>query len=219
MRKALIVWGGWPGHHPEEGARVVEKMLTEDGFAVELTNDYAAFGRADLRDFSLIVPDITWHTSTETPVSNETIDNLVAAVRSGVGFGTFHGSAVAFPTVVNYHFMMGAQWVQHPGDQGIDYSVHIEKPFDPVMEGIADFAYNSEQYYLHVDPSIDVLATTLFTGEHDAAVTGIKMPVVYKRQFGKGRVFYSSLGHLPSEWDTYPQAKTILRRGLNWAAR
>ena len=219
MRKALIVWGGWPGHEPEKGAQVIAQMLEEDGFAVDSTRDFNAFGRPDLETFSLVVPNVTWHVSEETPVSDEAIRNLVKAVRGGVGFGTFHGSAVAFPSAVDYHFMMGAQWVQHPGNQGIGYRVHVEKPFDPVMEGIADFDYRSEQYYLHVDPSIDVLATTLFTGEHDPAVTGVKMPVVYKRQFGKGRVFYSSLGHLPAEFDAFPQAKTILRRGLNWAAR
>jgi type 1 glutamine amidotransferase len=97
--------------------------------------------------------------------------------------------------------------------------VHIEKPFDPVMEGISDFDYHSEQYYLHTDPSIDVLATSLFTGAHHEATTGVKMPAVYKRQFGKGRIFYSSLGHVPAEFEKYPAAATILRRGLNWAAR
>jgi type 1 glutamine amidotransferase len=219
MRKALIVWGGWPGHEPEKGATIVARMLEEDGFAVDATPDLDAFARPDLGSFSLIVPNVTWHASQDTPVSDAAIRNLVQAVRGGVGFATFHGSAVAFPTAVDYHFMMGAQWVQHPGNQGVAYRVHIEKPFDPVMEGMADFDYRSEQYYLHVDPSIDVLATTLFTGEHDAAVTGVKMPVVYKRQFGQGRVFYSSLGHLPAEFETFPQAKTILRRGLNWAAR
>jgi type 1 glutamine amidotransferase len=218
VRKALIVWGGWDGHQPERGAQLIQQMLTADGFTVESTPDFKAFGRTDLQDFSLVVPNITWHTSLDTPVTGEAIDNLVAAIRSGVGFATFHGSAIAFPTHVNYHFMMGSQWVQHPGNNGVDYRVHIEKPFDPV-EGIADFAYKSEQYYLHVDPSIEVLATTLFTGEHDDAVTGIKMPAVYKRQFGKGRVFYSSLGHSPAEFDAFPASKTILRRGLNWAAR
>ena len=219
MRKALIVWGGWEGHEPERGARIMEEMLKEDGFAVEVTTDFAAFGRADLENFDLVVPNITWHTAADTPVSSAAIDNLVTAVRSGVGFAAFHGSAVAFPTMVNYHYMMGSQWVQHPGNNGVAYRVHIEKPFDPVVEGIGDFDYRSEQYYLHLDPSIDVLATTLFDAAHDAAAGGIKMPVVYKRQFGKGRVFYSSLGHSPAEFETFPSAKTILRRGLNWAAR
>ena len=125
MRKALIVWGGWPGHEPEKGARYVERMLVEDGFSVEVTGDYTAFGRPDLHELSLIVPNIT-----SAVVDKAPIDNLVAAVRSGVGFAAFHGSATAFRDMINYHFMMGAQWVQHPGDI-IDYRVHVEKPFDP----------------------------------------------------------------------------------------
>jgi type 1 glutamine amidotransferase len=217
MKTALIVWGGWEGHEPGRGAKLVQRLLEARQFKVESTTDFNALGRA--AEFDLVVPNITWHTSIDTPVTGENIDRLVAAVRAGTGFATFHGSAVAFPTHVNYHYMMGAQWVQHPGDQGIGYRVHIEKPFDPVVEGIADFDYRSEQYYLHVDPSLDVLATTYFTGEHDAAAGGIKMPVVYKRQFGKGRVFYSSLGHSPQEFEDFPPALTILERGLDWAAR
>src|SRR6185437_12867239 len=164
MRKALIVWGGWPGHEPEAGAWLIRNMLEAGGFAVEVTDDLKAFGRPDLGEFSLVVPNITWHPIAETPISGAAIDNLVGAVRAGLGFATFHGSAVAFPPMVNYHFMMGAQWVQHPGDI-LDYRVHVDQPADPIMAGIADFDYRSEQYYLHVDPSLDVLATTLFTGE------------------------------------------------------
>jgi len=218
MRKALIVWGGWPGHEPEAGAWLIRNMLEADGFAVEVTNDLKAFGRPDLGEFSLVVPNITWHPIAETPISGAAIDNLVGAVRAGLGFATFHGSAVAFPPMVNYHFMMGAQWVQHPGDI-LDYRVHVDQPADPIMAGIADFDYRSEQYYLHVDPSLDVLATTLFTGEGDPVAKGVRMPVVFKRQFGRGRVFYSSLGHVPAEFATFPEAATILRRGLSWAAR
>jgi len=218
MRKALIVWGGWPGHQPEQGAHLVAQMLGEDGFDAEVTGDLEALARPDLGAFSLVVPNVTHHPAAPTPVSPGAIGNLVGAVRAGVGLGAFHGAAVAFPAMVDYHFMLGAQWVQHPGNI-LDYRVHVEKPFDPVMEGIADFPYRSEQYYLHADPSLDVLATTLFTGEADPVTTGIKMPVVFKRQFGRGRVFYSALGHLPAEFDAFPVARTILRRGLAWAAR
>jgi len=213
MRKALIVWGGWPGHQPEQGARIVEQMLVEDGFEVEVTSDYSAFGRPEVKELSLIVPVITSDT-----IAREPIDNLVAAVRGGVGLAGYHGGlATSFRDMVNFHYLTGVQWVQHPGDI-VDFRVHVEKPFDPIMEGIADFDYRSEQYYLHVDPSIDVLATTLFTGEHDLVTTGIKMPVVFKRQFGLGRIFYTALGHVPAEFE-HKEMRTILRRGLNWAAR
>jgi len=213
MRKALIVWGGWAGHEPEKGARIVEGMLLEDGFEVEVTSDYQALGRPDLRELSLIVPVIT-----SDKIAREPIDNLVAAVRGGVGLAGYHGGlATSFRDMVNFHYLTGVQWVQHPGDI-VDFRVHVEKPFDPIMAGIGDLDYRSEQYYLHFDPSVDVLATTLFTGEHDPVTTGIKMPVVFKRQFGSGRIFYTALGHVTAEFENR-EMRTILRRGLNWAAR
>ena len=214
MRKALIVFGGYAGHHPDENAKLVADLLAEDGFSPEVTGDFSAFLRPDLNEFSLVVPVIT-----SAQIADAPVDALVAAVRGGVGLGGFHGMATAFRDKINYQFMTGAQWVQHPGDAGVSYRVHIDKPYDPVMEGIADFDHRSEQYYLHVDPSLDVLASTIFSGAAHEATTGVRMPVVYKRQFGKGRVFYSSLGHVPAEFERAPQIRTILRRGLNWAAR
>jgi hypothetical protein len=123
----------------------------------------------------------------------------------------------AFRDAVDYQFMCGGQWVAHPGGI-IDYRVDITRPDDPVMRGLSSFAYRSEQYYMHVDPSNEVLATTTFSGAHAPWVEGVVMPVVWKRRHGAGRVFYSSLGHVASEFDV-PQMRTILRRGLLWAAR
>ncbi len=93
--------------------------------------------------------------------------------------------------IVDYQFIVGGQWVAHPGNI-IDYRVDVTKPDDPVMQGIASFPYRSEQYYMHVDPSNEVLATTTFNGEHAWWIEGVTMPVVWKRKHGKGRVFYSA---------------------------
>ena len=86
------------------------------------------------------------------------------------------------------------------------------------MKGVASFPYRSEQYYMHVDPSNEVLATTTFNGAHCSWIDSVVMPVVWKRRHGEGRVFYSSLGHVASEFDV-PEMRTIMRRGLLWAAR
>ena len=91
-------------------------------------------------------------------------------------------------------------------------------PADPVMAGIKSFAYTSEQYYMHVDPAIHVLATTTFSGEHAPWIDGVVMPVVWKHVYGKGRVFHSTLGHRAKEFEHRDMA-TIMRRGMNWAAR
>jgi type 1 glutamine amidotransferase len=213
MRQALIVWGGWNGHEPERGAEIVRDFLQEDGFDVRVETSTAAFADPAIRDLSLIVPIYTM-----SKIEKEEAANLVAAVEGGVGLAGYHGGmADAFRDAVDYQFMVGGQWVAHPGNI-IDYHVDIAKPQDPIVDGMERFPYRSEQYYMHVDPSNEVLATTTFTGDHAPWIDGVVMPVVWKRRHGQGRVFYSSLGHVASEFEV-PQMRTILRRGMNWAAR
>ncbi len=214
MQEALIVWGGWAGHEPEQGARIVAAMLEETGFKTYLENTTEAFADPGIAEMSLIVPIFTM-----SKIEKEELDNLTRAVQGGVGLAGYHGGmADAFREAVEYQFMVGGQWVAHPGNV-IDYSVEITKPADPIVAGLpASFPYRSEQYYMHVDPSNEVLATTRFTGEHASWIDGVVMPVVWKRRHGQGRVFYSSLGHVASEFQV-PAMREILRRGMLWAAR
>jgi type 1 glutamine amidotransferase len=212
MKKALIAWGGWEGHEPEAGALRVATILTEEGFDVTIVNGTARFADPELSDFSLIVPILTM-----SEIGKAELTNLLAAVEGGVGLGGYHGGmADAFRGEPAYQFMVGGQWVAHPGNI-IDYRVEVTRPDDPVMAGIDGFPYRSEQYYLHVDPRVEVLATTRFSGEHAPWIDGAVVPQVWKTTYGRGRVFYSALGHVASEFDV-PQMATILRRGLLWAA-
>ena len=213
MREALIVWGGWSGHEPERCARVVGEMLENEGFGVLIESSTTAFADPGLASLSLIVPIVTGG-----QIEPRAVTNLAKAVRGGVGLAGFRGGMCdAFREAVEYQFMCGGQWVAHPGNI-IRYRVNVARPDDPVMAGIEDFDYQSEQYYMHVDPSNEVLATTTFSGEHAYWLKGVVMPVVWKRRHGEGRVFYSSLGHVAAELEI-PQMRTILRRGMNWAAR
>jgi uncharacterized protein len=213
QRKALIVWGGWAGHEPEQGAAIVSSMLRAEGFDVRIETTTQAFADPALHELSLIVPIYTM-----SRIEKPEAANLTAAVRGGVGLAGYHGGMCdAFRESVDYQFMCGGQWVAHPGNV-IDFRVNVAKAADPVMAGIGDFDYRSEQYYMHVDPSIDVLATTTFSGEHAPWTKGVVMPVVWKHRYGEGRVFYSALGHVSREFEV-PQMKEILRRGMLWAAR
>jgi len=213
MREAMIVWGGWMGHEPDQAAKIVSDMLTKRGFKVRIETSTKAFADPAIAHLSLIVPIITM-----SKIEKDELANLTTAVREGVGLAGFHGGMCdAFRDAVYYQFMTVGQWVAHPGN-GIDFRVNIAKPDDPVMEGIGDFDYRSEQYYMHVDPSNEVLATTTFTGEHAPWIDGVVMPVACKRRHGKGRVFYSALGHVASEFEV-PQMRTLLERGMLWAAR
>ncbi len=213
MREALIVWGGWSGHEPEQGAHIVAKMLEPHGFKVYIEHSTEAFADPAIADMSLIVPIVTM-----SKIEKEEVENLTKAVRGGVGLAGYHGGMCdAFRDSVDYQFMCGGQWVAHPGNI-IDYRIDILDSGDPITEGISSFDYRSEQYYMHVDPSNQVLATTTFSGAHAPWIEGVKMPVVWKRKHGQGRVFYSSLGHVTSEF-AVPEMRTMLERGLLWAAR
>ena len=159
MREALIVWGGWSGHEPEQCADIIAGMLRESGFKVYLETSTEAFADPALKDLSLIVPIMTM-----SKIEKEELANLSAAVRGGVGLAGQHGGmADAFRNSPEYQFICGGQWVAHPGNV-IDYRVDITRLDDPVMQGLSSFAYHSEQYYMHVDPSNEVLATTTFSG-------------------------------------------------------
>jgi len=213
VKKAMIVWGGWHGHEPEQGAQIVRDILQNNGFEVRVETQTAAFADPALAQLDLIVPIYTM-----SKIEKDEATNLSAAVRAGVGLAGYHGGMCdSFRDSVEYQFMTGGQWVAHPGGV-IDYRVNICKAEDPVMAGLSDFDYRSEQYYMHVDPSNEVLATTTFSGEHAEWITGVVMPVAWKRRHGQGRVFYSSLGHVSAEFQV-PQMRTILERGMLWAAR
>lgn len=212
-RKALVFWGGWEGHEPGKTSEIVEEMLSGEGFDVTRVQGTEVLGQEDLTRFDLIVPMVT-----QVQVEKDHLARLIEAVETGTGLGGFHGGmGDAFRQEPSYQFMVGGQWVAHPGDI-IDYRVEIARPEDPVVEGVGDFDYRSEQYFLHVDPGIEVLATTTFSGEHAPWTAGTVMPVVWKHRYGKARVFYSALGHVASEFEV-PQMKEILCRGLLWASR
>lgn len=213
MRSALIVWGGWSGHDPEEAAAIYRRWLHEDGFSVRVETDPEVFLEPEIKNLSLIVP-----CTTMDKISKDAAKNLAEAIEGGVGMGGHHGTmGDSFHDSPVYQFITGGQWVAHPGNI-IDYTVDVVKPDDPIMQGIKSFPYTSEQYYMHVDPANEVLATTTFTGDHAPWINGVVMPVVWKKMYGKGRVFYSSLGHRATEFEN-PNMATILRRGINWAAR
>lgn len=211
-KRAFITWGGWGGHEPEQTSSLFAKLLMEQGFDVERTGSLSLLADADrMKTFDLIVP--VW---TMSPIAKEELNGLLEAVRSGVGTGGWHGGmGDSFRQETEYQWMVGGQWVAHPGNV-IDYTVEVVKN-DPITAGIGSFAMHSEQYYMHTDPGNEVLAVTRFDGSHAEWIAGTVMPVTWKRHYGKGRVFYSSLGHVASDFEV-PEARKLTLRGLLWAA-
>ena len=214
-KKAIMVWGGWEGHEPKQCVDIFAPILEEEGFAVTISDTLDAYKDRDLMtEQDLVVP--AW---TMGQIEGEQEQGLLAAVDSGVGIAGWHGCmADSFRNNTTYQFMVGGQFVSHP-DGIIDYTVNIAAPEDPIVAGLDDFQMHSEQYYMHTDPGNEVLATTTLEGRQSASwVNGTVMPVVWKRAWGAGRVFYSSLGHVARDFDV-PEAREIQRRGMLWASR
>jgi type 1 glutamine amidotransferase len=187
--------------------------LKAEGFAVQVADSSSVFADPDLGKFDLIVPIVTQET-----ITREGCNNLVATVERGTGLAGFHGGmGDSFRAEPAYQFMVGGQWVAHPGNI-ISYRVTITKRDDEFTHGMEDFDYRSEQYYMHVDPGNEVLATTTFGGEYCPWIKGVVMPVAWKRRHGAGKVFYCSLGHVAAEFEV-AQMRTLILRGMIWAAR
>ncbi|GHO64487.1 hypothetical protein KSC_033790 [Ktedonobacter sp. SOSP1-52] len=214
MKSALLVWGGWEGHEPEKGAALFAPFLREQGYEVEVSDTLDAYlDEAKMQQLDLIVP--IWTMGTITPEQEQ---GLLRAVQSGVGIAGWHGCmADSFRNSTEYQFMVGGQWVAHPGNI-IDYEVNITHHEDPITAGLQDFHMHSEQYYMHIDPINEVLATTTFSGEYAPWIAGSVVPVVWKKRWGQGRVFYSSLGHVVSDFEV-PEVLEIMKRGMLWASR
>jgi type 1 glutamine amidotransferase len=216
-RRALIVWGGWEGHEPQAVAQVLRQMLQQDGFDVTLADSLTALSDlGNLMSLDLIVP--VW---TMGQIGQQQLECACNAVRNGVGLAGCHGGMCdAFRDATEWHFMTGGQWVAHPGNDTIRYGVRIVDPDHPIMRGIRDFEVKTEQYYMHVDPANQVLADTGFPTADGPHVSNgaVRMPVIWTKLYGQGRVFYSSLGHSAAVVAAEPHL-TILRRGFAWAAR
>ena len=206
MKKALIVQGGWQGHEPAQSAEIMAHALREHGFEVEIADTLDAFKQLPQKQVDLVIPQ--W---TMGKISGDQLNPLLEAIRGGVGAAGIHGGmGDAFREQCEYQFMVGGQWVAHPGGDGVTYQVHIEDVPSPITEGLEDFTVTSEQYYVHVDPGNTVLAITMFA---DVAV-----PVAWTKHYAKGRVFYCSLGHQANVVQQ-PEVLELITRGMLWAAR
>ncbi len=205
--KALIVQGGWQGHEPKQVSEILATALGRGGLEVEISDTLDSYLDADkLGSLDLIVQ--LW---TMGQITAEQWSGLNQAVKAGVGLAGVHGGlGDSFRANTDYQFMVGGQWVAHPGGI-VDYTVNITDHADPITAGLGHFQMHSEQYYMHVDPSNHVLATTTFE------MNACTMPVAWKRTWGKGRVFYSSLGHVAADFDV-PEVLAIAERGMRWAA-
>ena len=217
-KNVLIFQGGWDGHEPVKVAARFAKLMEKNGYTCKIYDNQEVLLDLDLlMRQDLIIP--CW---TMGKIDAAARANIVKAVAAGTGLAGCHGGMCdAFREDVEWQFMTGGQWVSHPGGDGISYQVNICKGSSPIVEGLEDFPVCSEQYYLHVDPAVEVLATTRFpiVPYYHISNKEVDMPVAWTKLWGNGRVFYNSLGHHDDVFEKSPEAQILMERGMLWAAQ
>jgi type 1 glutamine amidotransferase len=210
-RRALVVRGGWEGHLPVEATELFIPFLRENDFEVTVSDDLDSY--LDLDGTDLVLQCISMG-----EITSEQCKGLEAAIRGGTGFAGWHGGIVdSFRSNTDYSFITGGQFISHPGGF-VDHEIEIVAEH-PIVAGIKQFSLHTEQYYVHADPTNEVLATTTFRAHPDYPwIAGATMPAVWTRSWGEGRIFVCTPGHSLADLDQ-PEVRTIIERGLLWASK
>lgn len=213
-KKILFTYGGWNGHEPKKFRDYMMVWLKEEGAEALAHSSLDPYSDKPLMDGI----DLVIQVFTMSSITKEQEKGLLDAIsKNGTGMAGWHGGMCdAFRNNTEYQFMTGGQWVAHPGGV-IDYKVNIRNKNDEVTKGLKDFDMHSEQYYMHVDPNVKVLATTRFNGDINSWIDGCVIPVTWKKMYGKGRIFFTSVGHNLNHITNVPEAITMLKRGIQWA--
>jgi len=226
-KKVIYVYGGMDGHSPKESVDFFVPILEKEGAIVKVFNNFSVYEDEKLmKEADLIIQVFTDAFSSDPRMNENQFKGLRNALINGTGFAGWHGGLADSSPNPLYHFIVGGDFVSHPGElkdmKTAEYEVKIYDSQDYITYGVSDFKItNSEQYYMMIDPNVKVLAVSEFklnnwqTNENE--IKGSFMPVIWKKNFGKGRVFYSSLGHYLREFEI-PEVITIQMRGFRWAS-
>jgi type 1 glutamine amidotransferase len=228
-RQALLVRGGWDGHMPVETTDSFIPFLRENDFDVRVEEGTAAYADEAFMD----TVDLVVQVNTMSTIEDAEFRGLQRAVLRGTGMAGWHGGiADSYRNNADYLHMIGGQFAHHAGkdpaervgqqsDNYIPYTVHITEygKTHPITQGIEDFDLVTEQYWVLSDEYNDVLATTTQDARPwDAWNRPVTAPAIWTRQWGNGRIFVSAPGHR-LEIVEDPNVRTIIERGLLWAAR
>jgi len=216
-KHALVVRGGWDGHVPVAATDRYVSALDADGYLVTVSDTLDSYLDEEL----LAATDLVVQCWTMGEITGPQTEGLCRAVLAGTGLAGWHGGIIdAFRADTRYQLMTGGQFVHHPREF-TTYQVHPvpTKADHPVMSGIAPFTVTTEQYYLHVDPAIEVLAATEYGPDPDhPELLGTSVPVTWTRLWGAGRVFVTTVGHNLADLEI-PEVDAMIRRGMAWATR
>jgi len=228
-RRALVVRGGWEGHHPVETTELFIPFLEKSGFEVRVEESNQIYADAE----AMAATDLIVQSVTMSEISKEAFAGLRSAVEAGTGLAGWHGGiADSYRANSDYLHLIGGQFATHPGrppaerpgdeaDNYLSYTVDMTElgRAHEITAGIADFSLTTEQYWVLHDDLIDVLATTTHPVQpYHPWHRPVTSPAVWTRRWGAGRIFVATPGHSVDVLED-TNVRTIVERGLVWASR
>ena len=183
---------------------------------VTATEDVSLLNADTLRAYDAVF----FFTSGELPISDQQKAALLEFVRSGKGFGGAHSATDTLYTWPEYKTLIGATFDGHPWVQKV--RIDVEDPGNAIVAGLAPGFEILDEIYQFRDFSRDRLRVllSLDTASVDVSAAGVNrtdddFALAWVQPYGKGRVFYTALGHFESTWQD-ARFQSMLRNALLW---
>lgn len=229
-RKRLLAIGEEKGYRHEavsHALATIERLGRETGLwdttirtdTEPLTKRKLEYNARNLNDFDAIL----FYTGGTLEMDDRQKADFLAAIHDdGKGFIGIHSAAITFTNWPEFGEMIGGYFDEHPWGT-FDAPVIVEDSVFPGMpKWPRDFVIRDEIYQIRnysrddrrvlmrLDASkLDLTNPRVHRTDKDFAVTWAKM-------YGKGRVYYSTLGHVVENWDN-PKMQEMYTQAIKWA--
>jgi uncharacterized protein len=228
--KRLLVLGEEKGYRHEavsHAMATIERLGRESGLWVTtirtdtevLTKQKLEYNAKNLNDFDAVL----FYTGGELEMKPEQKASLLSFVHDdGKGFIGVHSATITFTSWPEYGEMIGGYFDEHPWVT-FDAPIIVEDPNFPGMQQwpksfilkdeiyqMKDYSRDKVRVLMRLDASkLDLNNPHIHRKDRDFAVT-------WAKTYGKGRVFYSTLGHVEQNWDD-PRFQKMYLEAIKWA--
>jgi type 1 glutamine amidotransferase len=229
QKKHILVIGEEKGYRHEaisHAMATIERLGTETGLwdstlrtdAEALTKKKLEYNAKNLTNFDAVL----FFTGGDLEMDAQQKSDFLSFIHEdGKGFIGIHSATITFVDWPEYGEMIGGYYDEHPWGT-FDAPIIVEDPAFPGMQQwpksfvLRDEIYQMRNYsrdkvrvLMRLDAAkIDLANKNVHRADHDFAVTWAKM-------YGKGRVYYTTLGHVKDNWDD-PRFQKMLIEAIKW---
>lgn len=202
-----------------ESETIMESLGVKYGFDVTLSHlAEKTLTPENLKNFDVII----FYTTGELPISDAQKALLLNFVRSGKGFIGLHSATDTFYKWPEYGEMINGYFDGHPWTESTEVAIKVNDRTHVTTKHLPESLTFKEEIYQFKSftPDRATVLVSLDTTRTDMTRAGIKaqtFPLVWYRSYGKGRVYYSALGHRPDVWQS-EWYQTMLVNAIKWSA-